>query len=84
MRAEIIPYVPPVDDIIVKLGIATDQLRNVAWSDIVASRVEQPETGRVICGYAALKHIAVIIDSIAESALSYAQANSQQKTGGAA
>jgi hypothetical protein len=84
MSAKIIPYVPPVDDIIVKLGMATDQLRNTAWSDIVAARVEQPETGREICGYAALKHIAIIIDSIAESALAYAQANGQRRNGGAA
>lgn len=66
-----IPHRP--DDSIIRLGIITDNLMNTAWQDIVDCEL-QHETGETMSGYAALKHIAFVLDCIAESSLDYAKA----------
>lgn len=80
MRAEIIPLTQPADDIVIRLGIATDNLKNTPLARISESHVED-YYGNVICGHCALKQIAAQIWLIAQAAQSYAN---EKKNGGAA
>lgn len=54
--AQIIAYTPPADDLIIRLGKATDSLRKVANIDIRRATVIDQD-GKLISGCDALKEI---------------------------
>lgn len=74
--AQIIPFIPPVDDIVAKLGVSAAQLRITPLHNIANSAVLMPDADQQISAYVALKHIALIIDSMAEASLHYLQGQS--------
>ena len=67
----ILKFTPPTDSLIERLGIAADQIAMVPLSSICDITVTHTDTGMVVSGYDALKHIANVIDSIAEASKAY-------------
>lgn len=70
---EILPFLPPADDIVIKIGHAVEQLSETPFSEITTGQVLNHETGKQVSIYAALKNIAFTLECIAEAALAYEQ-----------
>ncbi len=80
MTAEIIPFIPPPDELIIQLGIATDKLKNTAMSRVCDAQVID-QFGNKICGHYALMQIASQIWIMAQAAQAYEIGRSKKNFG---
>ena len=67
MSAQILNYMPPVDVLLTRIGQSVDLLREVPHQRLNDIEVIHEATGLHLSGYMAIRHLAAMLDNLADN-----------------